>query len=372
MNFDFSAEQEQLRDQARRVFANSLVSARSLLETSTTHDQALWRSIVDLGWPAAGIAEEDGGLGLSALEWCVLAEEAGRTLAPIPFASSVQHASAALQQVQGCDDSRALLGALAAGEMIATVAFNERGQRSWVEVPKARVTAGRLSGIKAMVADAPLADVFIVSALDEEDRPGWWQVRASATGVRLVAVESIDRIRRHADVHFEHAEATPLAAGQDWRALTERALDASAVLTAFEQLGAAEAALAMTLDYVKTRKAFNRQIGGYQAVKHALADVYVKNQLARSHCYYGAWALTQAPEQLPRAAAGARLAASDALNCAAEAAVELFGGIGFTWESDTQLFYRRARLLATQLGGRALWAQRLVAALAREPLTEKH
>lgn len=372
MNFDFSVDQEQLREQARRVFANSLASARSLLESDVTHDQALWRSIVELGWTAAGITEEAGGLGLSALEWCVLAEEAGRTLAPIPFASSVQHASMVLQQALGCEDSKSLLGALAAGELIATVAFTERGQRSWVEVPTARVTAGRLSGIKAMVADAPLADVFIVSALDEQNRPGWWQVRAGAEGVSLVTVESIDRIRRHADVHFANALATPLAAGEDWQALSERALDASAVLTAFEQLGAAEAALAMTLDYVKTRKAFNRPVGGYQAVKHALADVYVKNQLARSHCYYGAWALTQAPDQLPRAAAGARLAASDALNEAAEAAVELFGGIGFTWESDTQLFYRRARLLATQLGGRALWAQRLVAALAGEQLEETH
>ncbi|MEE1916301.1 acyl-CoA dehydrogenase family protein [Pseudomonas asiatica] len=372
MNFDFSADQEQLRDQAQRVFANSLASARSLLESTATHDQALWRSIVELGWPAAGIAEEDGGLGLSALEWCVLAEEAGRTLAPIPFASSVQHASMALQQALGCADSKSLLGALAAGELIATVAFNERGQRSWVELPTARVTAGRLTGIKVMVADAPLADVFIVSALDDQNRAGWWQVQARTDGVSLVASESVDRIRRHADVHFANALATPLAAGQDWHVLSERALDASAVLTAFEQLGAAQACLALTLEYVKTRKAFNRPIGGYQAVKHTLADVYVKNQLARSHCYYGAWALTQAPGQLPRAAAGARLAASDALNVAAEAAVELFGGIGFTWESDTQLFYRRARLLATQLGGRALWARRLVAALAREQLEETH
>ena len=372
MNFDFSAEQEQLRDQARRVFANSLGNARKLLESDTTHDDELWRSIIELGWPAAGIAEDDGGLGLSALEWCVLAEEAGRTLAPIPFSSSVQHASIALQQIKGCADSKALLAALAGGELIATVAFVERGQHSWVDTPKAQVNAGKLTGIKAMVADAALADVFIVSALDEHQRPGWWLVRASDTGVRQVTVESIDRVRRHADVHFEAAEAIALGAGQDWQALAERALDASAVLTAFEQLGAAQAALELTLEYVKTRKAFNRLIGGYQAVKHALADVYVKIQLARSHCYYGAWALTEAPAELPRAAAGARLAASDALNCAAETAVELYGGIGFTWESDTQLFYRRARLLATQLGGRALWSRRLMVALAQAPLKEQH
>jgi acyl-CoA dehydrogenase len=372
MNFDFSAEQEQLRDQARRVFAGSLAGARSLLETDVSHDHALWRSVVELGWPAAGISEDDGGLGLSALEWCVLAEEAGRTLAPIPFASSVQQATVVLQQAYGCAQSATLLGTLALGEQVAVVAFTERGQHSWLDMPSAHVLGGRLTGLKPMVADAAAADVFIVSALDEQGRPGGWQVQAQDPGVRLVAAQAIDRVRRHADVHFEQAQATPLAAGADWQIITGRALDAAAVLTAFEQLGGAEAALAMTLDYVKTRKAFGRLVGGYQAVKHALADLYVKNQLARSHCYYGAWALTHSPAQLPRAAAGARLAASDAFNTAAEASVELFGGIGFTWESDTQLFYRRARLLATQLGGRAFWAQRLVSALAREPLEESY
>ncbi|MGL6245279.1 acyl-CoA dehydrogenase family protein [Pseudomonas sp.] len=368
MNFDFSADQEQLRDQAKRLFADGLVRARALLENPETHDKSLWVQVQELGWPAAAIAEADGGLGLSALELCVLAEEVGRTLAPIPFSSSVLHASTALQQLTDCQVASTLLGELAAGEKTASVAFTERGQAAWTERPEARVSAGKLSGRKAMVADASVADVFIVSACADDDGQdwSWWLVDAQAPGVSLESVEAIDRIRRHADLHFDDVSCLRLGSAGQGSGLAERALDAAAVLSAFEQLGSAEAALESTLEYVKTRQAFNRVVGGYQAVKHSLADLYVKNQLARSHCYYGAWALTQAPAQLPRAAAGARLAATEALCQAAETAVELHGGIGFTWESDIQLFYRRARLMATQLGGRAFWARRLKAALLRE------
>lgn len=368
MNFDFSADQEQLRDQAKRVFADGLGRARALLESPQSHDLTLWSQVQELWWPAASIAEADGGLGLSALELCVLAEEVGRTLAPIPFGSSVLHATTSLQQLGGCQVASALLGQLAAGEKTATVAFTERGQAAWAQRPEAQVVGAKLSGCKTMVADAPAADVFIVSACADDDGQdwGWWLVDARASGVSLVPVEAIDRIRRHADLHLDEVTCVRLGEAGQGSVLAERALDAAAILSAFEQLGSAEAALASTLEYVKTRQAFNRVVGGYQAVKHTLADLYVKIQLARSHCYFGAWALTQSPGHLPRAAAGARLAATEAFCQVAEAAVELHGGIGFTWESDTQLFYRRARLMATQLGGRAFWARRLKVALQRD------
>lgn len=367
MNFDFSAEQEQLRDQAQRVFADGLQRARVVLDSTGLCDRALWAQVQALGWPAAAVAEQDGGLGLTALEQCVLAEEVGRSLAPIPYSSSVLHATTALQQAQGCSEASNLLAELAAGTTTVSVAFVEAGQEVWTARPQARVSDGRISGHKVMVADAAVAGWFVVAATSEQDAGGWgwWRVDSGVEGVSLEAVEAIDRVRSFADLHLENAPCVRLGAPGQGAELAVRALDAAAVLSAFEQLGSAEAALAMTVEYVRTRQAFNRVVGSYQAVKHALADVYVANQLARSHCYYGAWALTQAPDQLPRAAAGARLAATEALNKAAEACVELHGGIGFTWESDAQLFYRRARLLATQLGGRAWWAQRLKDVLGR-------
>ena len=143
----------------------------------------------------------------------------------------------------------------------------------------------------------------------------------------------------------------------------ERFLASSAILLAFEGIGGADTALDMAVAYAKERVAFGRKIGGYQAVKHRCADMYIKNQLARSHAYYGAWALlTDAPE-LAQAAAGARVSAIEAFQFAAEENVQLHGGIGFTWESDCQFFYRRARLLALMLGSKTHWADRLIRAL---------
>ena len=132
---------------------------------------------------------------------------------------------------------------------------------------------------------------------------------------------------------------------------------------AFEGLGGADVAMDMAVAYAKDRIAFGRKIGGYQAVKHRCADMYIKNKLARSHAYYGAWALSTGAPELPLAAAGARVASIDAFQFAAEENVQLHGGIGFTWESDCQFFYRRARTLALSLGSRTFWSDNLVRAL---------
>jgi alkylation response protein AidB-like acyl-CoA dehydrogenase len=142
-------------------------------------------------------------------------------------------------------------------------------------------------------------------------------------------------------------------------ALAEKILERAAVLTAFEQLGGAERALTMARDYALERQAFGRPIGSFQAIKHKLADVFVAVQLARSHAYYGAWAMANGAPELPIAAAGARVAASAAFTLAAEACVQTFGGIGFTWQSDCQLFYRRARYLASCLDTPIAWKERL-------------
>ncbi|HET8706965.1 MAG TPA: acyl-CoA dehydrogenase, partial [Pseudomonadales bacterium] len=295
-------------------------------------------------------------------------EEIGRSLAPVPFVSSVLQASTALKRIPHCDFAQDLLAQLASGDKTASLAFFERGQREVLEHPKARVVNGCITGIKSMVADAASADFFIVSAASDEDEGGfgWYCAESAAAGLSIRPVECIDRIRPHADLHFQNVKCKRLGEAGKGQIYSQAAINAIAVLSAFEQLGAAEAALELSLNYVKTRLAFNRVVASYQAVKHKLADMYVKNQLARSHCYYGAWALTQSAEALPRAAAGARLAASDALNFAAEESVELHGGIGFTWEGDIQLYYRRARLLATQWGGRDQWARQLTEALRKE------
>lgn len=368
MNFAFSEEQEQLREQARRLLSHGRESARAMMEGDDSYDQALWQQCIEMGWPAAAIAEEHGGLGLSALELCVLAEEFGRSLAPVPFASSVLFATEGLKLVAGQPAVQQALADLACGEIIATVALGEAGQHGWDGMPSAKVENGRLTGCKVMVSDAHAARLAIVSAVSTDDAPGfgWWLVNLDQPGVTRRSVQSIDRIRQHADIDFDQAHVERLGEPGQGAELSNLLLNKAAILTAFEQLGAADVALEMTIEYVQTRRAFNQSVGSYQGVKHKLADMYVKNQLARSHCYFGAWALSAGPEALAKAAAGARLAATDALCYAGEEAVELHGGIGFTWESDIQLYYRRARLHASQLGGRADWARRLTLALARE------
>jgi acyl-CoA dehydrogenase len=251
---------------------------------------------------------------------------------------------------------------LAAGEVVASLALVETGGRLWTDKPAARVVGGRLSGTKEAVAHAAGADIAIVSAHADDDGDGFslWLVDMRGDGVQRENLKSLDLVNRHGRLCFEGA------------AILQRLTETVAVLTAFEQLGSAEGAMALTLEYVKTRKTFGREVAGYQAVKHKLADMYVKIQLARSHAYYGAWALSHAAPELPQAAAGARLAALDALAYVTEESVELHGGIGFTWECDIQLYYRNCRAQAVGLGGRQYWSRALTAALAAslaEPAT---
>jgi acyl-CoA dehydrogenase len=331
MNFQFSDEAEALRDQARK-FLNERADkakARAVMESGVSHDAALWAEIVALGWPALRIPEEHGGLGLSILDLCVLAEEVGRALAPVPFTSSVLLATEALLIAGTPEQQARWLPKLAEGSAVGTVALTARS-----------------------VPDAAAAD-FIIFA-----REGGLALIETAQ-CEVTPVETIDLVRRSARVTLT-AAAQPMAGGTT---AAEAFQQSAAILLAFEGLGGADAAMEMALAYTQQRVAFGRKIAGYQAVKHRLADMYIKNQLARSHAYYGAWALSTGAPELAQAAAGARLAAIDAYQFAAEENVQLHGGIGFTWESDCQFFYRRARTLTLALGGKALWADRLVRAL---------
>jgi acyl-CoA dehydrogenase len=363
VNFDFSDDQQALRDQARRLFADGRARARQMVETEQPFDRDLWRDAVGLGCAGAAIAEDLGGVGLGPLELCVIAEEAGRTLAPIPFASSVLHASEAIK-LGGGDAAATWLRQLAQGAVIGTVAFLE-GAGSWDRMPKASVEDGCLTGAKQPVAD-PCADIAVVSARSPEDGDGfgWFVVDLRNQAVRCETLPALDAVRRHGRLQFAAAPAMRLGVPGAGAAMAERLMDAAAIYTAFEQIGGADAQLARCVDYAGTRCAFGAPIGSFQGVKHRLADMYVKIELARGHALYGAWALSTGARELKLAAAGARLSATEAYSFAAEEAIELHGGIGFTWEDDCHLYYRRARTLAMILGNPARWSERLVHALA--------
>ena len=184
-------------------------------------------------------------------------------------------------------------------------------------------------------------------------------------GISRSAVETIDPTRGHAEINFDNADASLLGTeGEGWDML-KRVEAGAAVLMAFEQVGGTEAALNMAKDYSLDRYAFGRQIGSYQAIKHRLADMYVKLELARSNAYYGAMILSEDSAELELAAASARISATEAYRFAAQECIQVHGGIGFTWEANPQFHYRRSKLLALALGSASRWKDRLVSELEK-------
>ncbi len=371
MDFDFSPEQKEIQHQAARLLAQEcdLRAVRRVLEGEAPYDRALWTKVAELGWLGVALPESCGGLGLGAGTMCVIAEELGRALAPLPVASSIWLAAEALLQAGDEAQQREWLPALAAGERIATLAAAEGvvGVSATARVG-CRVAGGRLTGFKMPVPDGMVADWAVVSArtaVDRGEATGLFLVDLAGPGVVRRPLQSLDPTRPQARLDFAAAPALALGQPEEGAPALRRVLDRAAVLVAFEQVGGADAALQMSVDYARMRHAFGRPIGSFQAIKHKLADMYVKNQLARSNAWYAAWALDASPDDLPLAASAARLAASEAFEFAAKETIQTHGGIGATWEADMHLFYRRAKALMLGLDSPPQWRQRLVAQLER-------
>ena len=371
MNFDFSDDQKLLRDQARKFLAEKCPpkAVRAVLEGEAGYDRALWKAIAEMGWLGTAIPENYGGLGLGYLELCVVAEELGRALAPVPFSSTVYLFAEALLAAGSEQQKSRLLPRVADGTLIGTFARAEGPGAVTPKSTRVSFRNGKLSGIKTAVVDGMDADFAVVLARTS-DEPGerglsLALVDLNAAGVMRKAQDSIDPSRKHAQITFDAAPAEALGTpGEGW-AVASRVLDHAAVMMAFEQVGAADACLVMARDYALNRYAFGRPIASYQAIKHKLADMYVNNELARSNAYYGAWALSTGAPELPLAAAAARVCATQAFDYAAKENIQTHGGVGFTWEFDCHLYYKRSRELALSLGPQRLWKDRLVSALER-------
>jgi acyl-CoA dehydrogenase len=362
MNFEFSDEQKQMAAEARRFLAAKCptTAVRAVLEGPQSHDEALWKGLAEMGFLGVVIPEEYGGLGLGYLELCVIAEEMGRALAPVPFSSSVMLATEFLLMAGSDDQKRRWLPKLAAGEAIGTFAFAEKAGAVTPRTIQLIAANGGLTGAKTAVPDGEVADFAIVAARTGPD-VSLHLVDLAAPGVTRTPLETIDPSRGHARIDFADVGAEPLGAPEDgWRILTQ-VFDRAAILTAFEQIGGADRALEMARDYALERMAFGRPIGSFQAIKHMLADMYVSATLARSNGYYGAWALSTGAAELPQAAATARVSATQAFQHCAKNNIQVHGGMGFTWAFDCHLFYRRANLLALNLGSLSQWEDTLIA-----------
>jgi acyl-CoA dehydrogenase len=369
MNFDFSDDQKMLKDQAHKFLSEKCTTktVRKVFEGTDHYDRALWKEIGAMGWAGTAIPEVYGGLGLGYLELCVIAEELGRALAPVPFSSTVYQFAEALLVAGSEEQRRRVLPGVASAEVIGTLA---RAEGPGAVLPKTIRTTfknGKLSGKKIAVADGLDADQAIVLAR-ANDEPGERGLQLALVdlkqkGVKRNACETLDPSRGHANLVFDNADAE--AVGKPGEAMSQlnRILDRAAILMAFEQVGGADACLKMAKEYAMERYAFGRPIASFQAIKHKLADMYVFTELARSNAYYGAWALhTKAPE-LPVAAAAARVAATQAFDYASKENTQTHGGMGFTWEADCHFYYKRSKELGLALGPQRMWKDKLVTAL---------
>ena len=359
MNFDFSDDLKQLRDQARRFLTDQCPPAlvRRALDGEEAYAAPLWKEIAEMGWIGAAIPEAYGGAGLGYEGLCVLAEEIGRAVAPVPFASCAYLAAEAILLAGTEAQKRKYLPRLAEGSMIGCFALAEGNGNPSSDAIRARVSSGGLTGSKWPVADGGIADIVIVVARDEANEIALYVVDTATIDRKTLRTVDPTRDQSRFDCNDTPAEKLSAATGWD---VVQRVLDRAAILFAFEQVGGADASLEMAKNYAMERFAFGRPIGSFQAIKHKLTDVYVALELARSNAYYGAWALTADAAELPLAAATARVSATDAFHIASKENIQTHGGVGFTWAFDCHLYYRRSKQLGLRLGGAPFWKNRLV------------
>jgi acyl-CoA dehydrogenase len=365
MNFDFSEDQKLLQKTARDFLAehSPLQTNRDVLEGGKDWSPELWKATAEMGWQGAAIPEIYGGAGFGHLELSLIATEIGRSLAPIPFAASVYLATEAILLAGSDAQKKKWLTALASGEAVGTVALAEGPGFPSPASLKTSFSGGKVSGKKIGVPAGNIASVAIVAAKSGSGVT-LALVDLAAGGVTRTPTESIDPTQASAELNFAGAPAEALGAEGKGFELLERVLDRAAVLLAWEQIGGAERAFEITREFAMGRYAFGRPIASFQALKHRMADQYVSLELAKSNCYWGAWALSGDDPELALAAPSARVSATQAFDLASIEMVQMHGGVGFTWEYDCHLFYRRAKQQGLVIGTASHWREKLVQRLA--------
>jgi alkylation response protein AidB-like acyl-CoA dehydrogenase len=362
VNFDFSDDVKMMRDEARRFLKNRCPpkAVRRALDGEVIFDDGLWKAIGELGWTGVAIPEEFGGSAIGYEALCLIAGEMGASLAPVPFSSSLYLAAEAILLAGDAAQKRELLPAIAAGESIWTFALAEGHGNPSPQAIRAEFRGGKLSGMKTAVPDGAVADFCVVAARDQSGDIGLYVAALDDASVTRTTLKTVDPSRNYAALTFRDTQAMPLRANAEGWATVQRVLDRAAIFFAFEQVGGAQACLDMAKAYAMERYAFGRPIASFQAIKHRLADMYVALELARAHAYYGAWAISHDAPELASAASAARVAATDAYHLCAKENVHIHGGMGFTWEMDCHLYYRRAKMLSLLLGSTPYWRNRLI------------
>jgi alkylation response protein AidB-like acyl-CoA dehydrogenase len=349
MNFAFSEEQEELRKSVRKFLEEKspVTEVRRLMETTEGYDTSVWKQMGEqLGLQGLALPEAYGGSGYSAVELGIVLEEMGRALLCAPFFSTVALAGNLLLASGDDAAKQAHLPGIASGETIATVAFTEANGR-WDEAGiTASATADggnwKISGEKMFVLDGHVANLMLVAAKTSKGT-SIFAVDATAAGVAREALPTMDQTRKQAKVTFTAAPATLIGEdGKGWTYLNKM-LDLAAVALSAEQVGGAQKVLEMSVQYAKDRVQFGRPIGSFQAIKHKCADMLLETESAKSASYYAWWAASEDNDELPVVASLAKAYCSEAYFHAAAENIQIHGGIGFTWEHDAHLYFKRAK-----------------------------
>jgi alkylation response protein AidB-like acyl-CoA dehydrogenase len=357
MDFDLNKAQKLLQQSARDFFARECKPerVRELMATDTAYDDGLWRAMADQGWTGLIIPEEFGGLGLSLVDLIAVSEEMGRACLPGPFLSTLW-AAALIDRAGGEGQRKQYLEPIAAGDTKATVALLEE-DADWnpesVQLRAEKEGKGfRLRGRKEFVTDAEVVDLIICVARGN-DGLVLAPVEKGAKGMKITATPGVDATRKLYSVEFEDV----VAPEADALAFNTRPLDAveSATATAIvalcaEMLGGMQWTLETAVEYAKTRQQFGKVIGVYQAVQHQLADMFLMTEGARSAAYYAAWAVSENDPSAKLAVSVAKACCSDAAREVGNRGAQVHGGIGFTWEHNLQLYYKRAKASEIMFG----------------------
>ena len=374
MQFSFTDEQEEFRSVLRRFLEDRSppTTVRRLMETDTGWDRTAWRAMNDeMGFSAVHIPEQYGGQGFGFVELGIMLEESGRALLCAPFFASTVLAASTILNAGTEAQKRALLPAIATAETIATLAFTEPNgawDAAGVKMTATPTGSGfRLQGVKSFVLDGHSADLIVVLAR----RPGsagteglsFFTVRADAPGLSRRALKVVDPTRKQALLSFNDVQADLLGEEGAAAAPFARTMMEAAVCLANEMVGGAERLRLSALEYANLRVQFGRTIASFQSMKHKQADMLVDVELAKSAAYFAAAAAAENDEELPMAASLAKACASEAYMQTAISTIQIHGGIGFTWDNDTHLWFKRAKSSEVFLGGPAYHRERMMQAL---------
>ncbi len=381
MNLSLSEEQQQIVDSAVTFLqeASAMPAVRAASESASGLDTALWSGMAELGWCGVHLPEEVGGLGLGLVELALLQEQLGRRLACVPFFDSVALAATALRELPGSALAQQWLEQLASGEKKAALALPPEagGPAAAAAAPtpaRARhtVSGWTLDGTWPQVGSAAMADVLLLSAQGDTGECLLFAVPADSAGLQVQPLTTLDATRRMATVQCTAVQLPAdhcLAQGAPLDAVLARVQQLGAIALAAEQVGAAQQCLDLALDYAAQRVQFDRPIAGFQAVKHRCGEMLVALESARSAVYGAACMADTAPDAatLLFHAAQARVAATEAAQFCAREALQLHGGVGFTWEYDPHLYLRRAQASSQRLGTLPWWLEQVAAQLIDSP-----